>query len=538
MTLLTLLKATTGGSMGFRSSTAIASPGNGTSAVLTVPAGAAVDDIAVVGLYIESTAAVTPPSGFTQKADLQTSATARGRLVVFWKRLTAADSGSYTFTWSGSAWRGGVCGLWSGRVTSGDPFDGTVGTAESTTAVATLNVSTSPAAANGDAVGMWTNFNGGTSFSAPTNYTQRQNTNVICLETRDAVASGSTGNVSATSTISDFEKAFLGVLAVAASGTNAPADYAPGTGTAQDPTRAISTGSQASIGTGTANAPSPSIAGSSTTATATGAANTTTSQVKPGPLTATATGTANNATVSTGSATSASAGVASATGAAQAPSPKVSAGPTASTGTGTANNATVTISGATNAAAATATGTGVANQPAPKVAPSLTLASGTGAANNATVSTGSFTNAAAATATGTGTAQQASGKVSAGPSTATATGTANAPSTGSSVSAAAGVATAAGVANGATVTRAIGALAGVATATGTASSARWSLTATAQAAVGVATAFDVLISGAEANAESSAAVLALRGSATAVTERSPSISAVGSRTGSTPEVTD
>lgn len=204
----------TGGGMGFRSSTSIA-PGSGTSAAPAVPTGAAVGDVAVVGLYMESAAAVTPPAGFTQKADLQTSATARGRLVVFWKRLTAADTGTYTFTWTGATWRGAVCGLWSGRIATGDPFDGTVGTAESTTSVSTLNVSTSPSASNGDAVGMWTNFNGGATWTAPASYTERQDTNVITLDSRDAVASGSTGNVTATSTVSDFMKAFLGVLAVA-----------------------------------------------------------------------------------------------------------------------------------------------------------------------------------------------------------------------------------------------------------------------------------------------------------------------------------
>jgi hypothetical protein len=191
--------------MAFRSSSNLA-PGNGTSAAVPVPSGAAVNDIAVVGIYKESTSAITPPSGFTQKASLTTSAAARGSLVVYWKRLTAADSGTYSFTWSGSTWRGAACGLWSGRTTSGDPFDGAVGTAESTTSVSTLNVSTSPAAASGDAVGMWTNFNGGASFTPPTNYTEQQDTTVITLDSRDAVASGTTGSISASSTISDFMK--------------------------------------------------------------------------------------------------------------------------------------------------------------------------------------------------------------------------------------------------------------------------------------------------------------------------------------------
>jgi hypothetical protein len=199
----------------FRSSSFLAGAGTNGAAV-PVPSGAAANDIAVVGIYIEDTITITPPSGFTLKADLRSSATTRGGLVVYWKRLTGADSGTYSFTWTGTPWRGANCGLWSGRVTSGDPFDGTVGTAESTSTVTTLNVSTSPAGSNGDALGFWTNFNGGCSFTAPTNYTERaDNADVMCLDSRDAVSSGSTGSISATANITDFMKAFLGVLAVA-----------------------------------------------------------------------------------------------------------------------------------------------------------------------------------------------------------------------------------------------------------------------------------------------------------------------------------
>lgn len=202
--------------MAFRSSSSLAGA-SGTSAAIPVPAGAAVGDIAVVGIYKENAAAVTAPAGFTQKSALTTSATTQGALHVFWKRLTAADTGSYSFTWTGSAWRAGACVLLSGRAAAGDPFDGTPGTAESTAAVTTLQVSTSPAAAGGDAVGFWTNFQGGNSYTAPASYTERVDIDVIGAFTRDAVAAGTTGNVSATSNVSGFQRAFLGVVAQAAS---------------------------------------------------------------------------------------------------------------------------------------------------------------------------------------------------------------------------------------------------------------------------------------------------------------------------------
>ena len=215
-----LLTSDVGVAVGFRSSSQYAPGTNGTTAVLPVPTGAAIGDIAVVGIYKENTAAVTPPDGtWTSKASLTTSGASHGSLHVFWKRLTAADTGTYTFTWTGSDFRAAAAGLWSGRIASGDPFDGTVGTSEPGSTSTTVNVSTSPAAANGDAIGFWTNFNGGASFTAPTNYTQRQSVSgVIAMETRDAVASGSTGNVTATASITDWMKAFLGVLAEATAG--------------------------------------------------------------------------------------------------------------------------------------------------------------------------------------------------------------------------------------------------------------------------------------------------------------------------------
>lgn len=198
--------------MAYRSSQSLTGASSA-AANVPVPSGAANLDIAVVGIYKESTANITTvPGGFTLKTTLNTSATARGSLYVFWKRLTGADSGTYNFAWSGSAWRAAASGLWSGRVTSGDPFDGTVGTAESTTSVSTLNVSTSPANANGDAVGYWTDFTGGNAFTQPTSYSERVDIDVIGMFSRDTVASGSTGNVSATANVSGFMKAFLGVL--------------------------------------------------------------------------------------------------------------------------------------------------------------------------------------------------------------------------------------------------------------------------------------------------------------------------------------
>jgi hypothetical protein len=267
----------------YRSSSQLAGA-SAANAAVPVPAGAAIGDIAVVGIYLESAATITPPSGFTNKASLATSPTARGRLEVFWKRLTAADSGTWSFTFT-STFRAAAAGLWSGRVATGDPFDATPGTAESTSGVTTLNVSTSPVASLGDAVGFWTNFNGGGAFTAPGSYTERQEVSgVITLDTRDAVAAGSTGNVTATCTITDFMKAFLGVLAPASSGNNQAAGPAleTDTGVAVTRTRSSSVSPAAETDTGVQPGNSTTVAPAPETDTGVAVTRTRTSVLAPG----------------------------------------------------------------------------------------------------------------------------------------------------------------------------------------------------------------------------------------------------------------
>ena len=134
-----------------------------TSAAVPVPAGAAAGHIAVVGLYLETSAALTPPDGtWTLKADLATGTPSTvGRLAVYWKRLTAADSGTWSWSWTGAGWRIGSSVLFSGRAATGDPFEGTPGTAETTGAGNIVIPAVSPAAAGDDLVAFATNFTGG-----------------------------------------------------------------------------------------------------------------------------------------------------------------------------------------------------------------------------------------------------------------------------------------------------------------------------------------------------------------------------------------
>jgi hypothetical protein len=271
-------------------------------------------------------------------------------------------------------------------------------------------------------------------------------------------------------------------LDIGASGTDAPAEAATATGTANAataqiaPTAGVASATGAAnaaqstvkptagvaTGTGAANAATVQVAPTAGAASGTGTANTASSKVAPNASTASGTGTANNATATTG--TIATAGAASGTGTANGATVTIATNAGAASGTGTASSATVKVAPA--ATAATATGT--ANSATAKVSPTAAAATGTGTANDATATTGSGTSAPAGTANGTGTANGATVKIAPTAGVASGTGAANnaTASTTAGTSAPAGVASAIGAAAAATVK--VSPLAGTAAATGTA----------------------------------------------------------------------
>ena len=197
--------------MAYRDSTV----GTGSSATpsCAVPASVAIDDIVILVASIDSSAAVFDtgdfPTGFTRFAD--TNITADGQSVgIGWKRLTAADSGSYTFGDVGGSgdW---VCEAFafSGRHTTNAP--------EHTAAVQNTGSSNpSPAATGVTAVegddllmvsALDTAGDASTTLHvAPTNYTEREDTDNVwtCLAgfTRENVSAGATGTITATTVTS------------------------------------------------------------------------------------------------------------------------------------------------------------------------------------------------------------------------------------------------------------------------------------------------------------------------------------------------
>lgn len=510
----------------------------GASLALTIPGGTATDDYAVLIIELWDSTATNPtltyPGGFTQIVNYVSTTDGFEKLKVAIKPLTAADSGTYSVSGFASHFRQGHVAILRG-IDLTTALDVAVNLAQNSTGTA-LPANSVTTVTNGCLL-LHAIANENTCTGLPaTGYTEQADSNYTKTNTKIQTTAGTDSISGGSFSASTLKLGALIAFRPAAGGTNASAGNSAGTGTANNPQASIGSSSATASATGTANVTTSQVSPGPSNAAATGAAQAPSPSLKGNGATASATGVANNASITTGSATSASAEAAVATGTAQAATSKVATGPTAAAGTGTANNATVTTSGATNAAASTATATGTANLPSSKVSPSPTVASATGAANNPSVQSGSFTNATASAATATGSAQTPSAKISPTPTVAAASGAANNAAAGSSVNVSAGLASATGTANAATPTRATNALAGLATATGTVSSGRWSLAATAGAAIAVATAFDALIAGAETNAQSNAAVTG--------NTSTPSVSGPGrtamvtARRRSTPEVTD
>lgn len=197
-----------------------------TSAVVTLPSSIAVNDIVVVTLYKENTNAVTPAAGFTEKGTAPTT-TAPQAHHVFWKRMSGGESGTVTFSWTGSVFRAASAHRITGCITSGDPIEG-MGTAQSNASVSTLNVSLGSSSANSLLVWSGTDWTGGSGWTAPTangGYTERDDLDVLSDATlTGAWAGGATGNVTGTSTVSGPMTAILINLLEAGAATSRPGE--------------------------------------------------------------------------------------------------------------------------------------------------------------------------------------------------------------------------------------------------------------------------------------------------------------------------
>lgn len=195
-----------------------------TIASCTVPAGAATNDIAII-IVSWDRSDVLPlsyPSGFTE-LDSATNTLDGEAYGVGWKRLTGADSGSYTFGAIGatSAYNCHVL-LFSGRHTTNNPASTENINNSGNTSPVSVSATGLTAVAGDDLL-----YIGGLDLSAagvlsgftePSGYTERQDTcssnGWVCIETAtiDNVGAGATGTVTGTATLSSDTSAFVSYL--------------------------------------------------------------------------------------------------------------------------------------------------------------------------------------------------------------------------------------------------------------------------------------------------------------------------------------
>lgn len=190
-----------------------------TTAAIAVPAGVTSGQIVLAFLYIESTTAITTvPSGFTECAASPIAATGLGlhSLHVYWKRASGADSGTYTFGWTGSIYREGVAERYTGCVTSGDPWDTGAGAPNSaqrsSDATATPAVSLTTQGADRKLVWAGTNFAGGAG-TPPSGWTERADgTSDLWTADKDQAVAGATGSITGSNAASSYSCAWMGAL--------------------------------------------------------------------------------------------------------------------------------------------------------------------------------------------------------------------------------------------------------------------------------------------------------------------------------------
>lgn len=171
------------------------------NAAVAVPAGVTAGQIVEVYLYLENGGnAVTPPDGTWTEVASAGSVAAGHWFRKFWKRATAADSGTYTFTWTGpTAWREGVAVRYTGATSSGSPYAGAHSTALDSTATDGITPAVS-VSFGVEYLATWagTNGNGGV-WTPPSSFVERvDNSTNLSVATLAFNNGGSTGSVTGT----------------------------------------------------------------------------------------------------------------------------------------------------------------------------------------------------------------------------------------------------------------------------------------------------------------------------------------------------
>lgn len=194
--------------------------GSRTSAAIPVPVGVADKDIVTVGIYKENTAAITAPSGFTLKSSDTTNATTQGALWVYWKRLSAADTGTYSFSWTGASYAGGHAIAARGCVETGDPWAGSVfigRTANNSGATISGSAGSVSGGLGISFVSSWATAT--RTWTAPSGWTREEQTINMATGEKTSMPATTTGTILWTGNGNDYYQMFLGTLMPPPSGS-------------------------------------------------------------------------------------------------------------------------------------------------------------------------------------------------------------------------------------------------------------------------------------------------------------------------------
>lgn len=185
-----------------------------TTAPIAVPAGVTSGQIILVDLYLEASRTVTPPDGTWTEVGTRAATTTTWHHR-FWKRATANDSGTYTFTWTTATYRRGCAVRYPGCVATGTPYDtgagAPVSAARSSAGTVTPGVSLTTQGVDRLLVWSGTSFSSG-SWTPPTaggTWTERYDSNEIGGAEKSQAVAGATGTVTGTHSASDNQTAWL-----------------------------------------------------------------------------------------------------------------------------------------------------------------------------------------------------------------------------------------------------------------------------------------------------------------------------------------
>jgi hypothetical protein len=215
--------------------------GTGTTPVGTVPAGAQSGDIAIMSVTTDASTndlgVANWPSGFAVLDELVSSTTDGMSSAAGWKRLSGADSGSYTFSSIGTSteWVVHVT-LLRGRHATNPPVISTLAQQQTgQNSPVTITASGVTAVAGDDLIYVDTpdTTDGGTSLGHVVDgaFTELQDTQngfaTMVTAVRENVSAGATGSISATFTMSGVTQAGWGawLIRVPAAPASAVTDY-------------------------------------------------------------------------------------------------------------------------------------------------------------------------------------------------------------------------------------------------------------------------------------------------------------------------